>query len=105
VTLIEPTCNGSLIGVDFLEAGQSRRALIFSNPHSQQARTHQTIQLSFDDGRTWPAAYHVLLDESRGAGYPSLTRIDEDHVGIVYEGSQAHLVFQKFALEELCRPR
>jgi sialidase-1 len=36
-----------------------------------------------------------------GAGYPSLTRIDDAHIGIVYEGSQAHLVFEKFALQEL----
>ncbi|MEX0744177.1 MAG: sialidase family protein, partial [Phycisphaeraceae bacterium] len=71
------------------------------NPHSQKARTHHTIQVSFDEGRTWPETHHTLLDEGRGAGYPSLTRIDDGHVGIVYEGSQAHLVFEKLTLEEL----
>ncbi len=30
-----------------------------------------------------------------------MTRIDDRHVGIVYEGSQAHLVFEKLALAEL----
>ena len=29
--------------------------LLFANPHSQQGRTHHTIQVSFDDGKTWLA--------------------------------------------------
>lgn len=104
-TLIEPTCNASLLRVDYPEAGKTKHVLLFANPHTQQGRTHHTLQVSFDDGRTWPAKYHVLLDEGRGAGYPSLTRVDADHVGLVYEGSQAHLVFEKFLLAELLRGR
>jgi sialidase-1 len=103
-TLIEPTCNASLLRVDWMDAGRLRHVLLFANPHSQQARTHQTVQASLDDGRSWPKEHHVLLDEGRGAGYASLTRIDGGRVGIVYEGSQAHLVFQTLLLDELCRP-
>lgn len=101
-TLIEPRCNGSLLRVDLPEEGGASHVLLFANPHSQTARTHQTIQVSFDDGRTWPESHHRLLDEGRGAGYPSLTRVDRDHIGIVYEGSRAHLVFEKIAIDELC---
>lgn len=100
-TLIEPGCNGSLIRVDYEEAGRRRHVLLFANPQNQKARTHHTLQVSFDDGLTWPATHRLLLDESRGAGYPSLTRIDDRHVGIVYEGSQSHLVFERFTLAEL----
>ena len=100
-TLIEPNCNGSLRRIDYMEDGQEKHVLLFANPHTQQGRTHHTIQVSFDDGRTWPAAHHLLLDEGLGAGYPSLTQIDENHVGIVYEGSQSHLVFERFSLSEL----
>ena len=100
-TLIEPTCNGSLLRVDYTEAGENRHVLLFANPHTQKTRTHHTIQVSFDDGLTWPAAQRLLLDEGRGAGYPSLTRIDDQQIGIVYEGSQSHLVFQKFTVAEL----
>lgn len=103
-TLIEPNCNGSLLRVDYLEAGVKQHVLLFANPHSQKARTHQTIQVSFDDGSTWPESHHLLLDEGRGAGYPSLTRIDARHIGIVYEGSQAQLVFEKIALADLLKP-
>ncbi|MBI1325830.1 sialidase [bacterium] len=100
-TLIEPNCNGSIIRIDWTEAGRPRNALVFSNPHSQKARTHQTIQVSLNDGKSWPERLHILLDEGRGAGYPSLTQIDGKHVGIVYEGSRAHVVFQKFRIAEL----
>ncbi|MFO0919153.1 MAG: exo-alpha-sialidase [Planctomycetaceae bacterium] len=99
--LIEPCCNGSLLRIDAKLRGKSQSVLLFANPHSQTSRTHQTIQVSFDDGRTWPESRRLLLDEGRGAGYPSLTRVDDQHVAIVYEGSQSQLVFEKFSLDEL----
>lgn len=101
--LIEPNCNGSLLRFDYQENGEQKHVLIFANPHSQQARDHHTLKVSFDEGMTWPEEYHLLLDVGGGAGYPSLTRIDEQHVGLVYEGSQSHLVFEKFSLGELLR--
>lgn len=102
-TLIEPNCNASLRRVNFRKGAEARSALLFANPHSQKARTHQTIQVSFDDGMTWPESHRLLLDEGRGRGYPSLSQIDDGHVGIVYEGSQADVVFERLALAELVR--
>lgn len=99
--LIEPNCNGSLLRFDYQEAGEKRHVLLFANPHTQNTRTHQTIQVSFDEGKTWPVSHHLLLDEGLGAGYPTLTQVDENHLGIVYEGSQAHLVFEKIPLKVL----
>ncbi len=103
-SLIEPNCNASLRRIDYEENGTRKHVLLFANPHSQKGRTHHTLQVSFDDGLTWPESHRRLLDEGRGAGYPSITQIDTKHVGIVYEGSQSHLVFQKFAIAELIRP-
>jgi len=103
-TLIEPNCNGSLLRMNYQQAGEEKHVLLFANPHTQKGRTHHTIQVSFDDGQTWPTSHHLLLDEGLGAGYPSLTGVDAGHVGIVYEGSQSHLVFEKFPLTELLRP-
>ena len=103
-SLIEPNCNGSLLRFDHELDGTPQHVLLFANPHSQKGRTHHTVQASFDDGQTWPDSHHWLLDEGRGAGYPSLTRVDRDHVGIVYEGSQAHLVFEKLPIKDLLEP-
>ncbi len=102
-TLIEPNCNGSLLRFDYEEEGKPKHVLLFANPHSQTGRDHHSIQVSFDEGLTWPEEYRILLDEGRGNGYPSMTRIDASHVGIVYEGSQSHLVFEKLSLNELLR--
>ena len=100
-TLIEPNCNGSLYRVDYVDGGEKKHVLLFANPHTQKGRTHHTVQVSFDDGRTWPEKHHLLLDEGRGAGYPSISRVDEGHIGIVYEGSQANLTFEKVSFDEL----
>lgn len=104
-TLIEPNCNASLIRVDYLDGGEKKHVLLFANPHSKvrRQRVNQTIQVSFDDGLTWPEKYHVLLDQGNGWGYPSMSRIDERHIGIVYGGSQADIVFQVLSLDELLK--
>ena len=101
--IIEPNCNGSLYRFDYREDGKSKSVLLFANPHSQKSRTNQSIQVSFDEGKTWPAKHRLLLDEGRGKGYPSLSRVDDRHVGIVYEGSGAHLVFERIPIEDLVK--
>lgn len=101
--LIEPGCNGSTYRFDYHEAGQAKSMLLFANPHSQQGRTHHSIQVSLDEGKTWPKDHRLQLDEGRGAGYPSLSRVDDNHVGIVYEGSGSHLVFEKISINELLK--
>jgi sialidase-1 len=99
--LIEPNCNGSTIRFDYTEDGENKHLLLFANPYSQKARDHHSIRVSFDDGLTWPEESRILLDVGGGRGYPSLSQIDETHVGIVYEGSQSDLVFEKLSLDEL----
>lgn len=100
-TLIEPNCNGSIYRFDFRRGDRDRYVLLFANPFSQTGRENHSIRTSFDDGKTWPS--RVLLDIGRGAGYPSLSRADRDHVGIVYEGSGAKLVYQRVSLKDLMR--
>ena len=100
-TLIEPNCNGSTLRFDYSENGERKHVLLFANPHTQTRRDYHTIQVSFDDGLTWPEENRLLLDEFLGAGYPSLTRVDDEHVGIVYEGSPANLTFERVSLDEL----
>ncbi|MFP6702643.1 MAG: exo-alpha-sialidase [Planctomycetaceae bacterium] len=98
-TIIEPNCNGSTYRFDFRRGGRDGYVLLFANPYSQTGRDHHSIRTSFDDGMTWPR--RVLLDIGRGAGYPSLSRAGGKHVGIVYEGSGAKLVYQRLSLDDL----
>ncbi len=93
--LIECVCMASIHRHYFTDkAGNQRSALFFSNPNSKYTRHKQTIKVSFDDGNTWPETYWIELDEGKGAGYSCLTSVDENTIGIIYEGSQAHMTFQ-----------
>jgi sialidase-1 len=99
--LPEPACMGSIIRHDYVVNGKQRSVLLFSNPNSKTARQHLSIQVSYDDGKTWHADKKILLDEEKSRGYSCLTSIDNDTIGILYESSQADLVFQTIKLKEL----
>ncbi|MDB4492027.1 glycoside hydrolase [bacterium] len=93
--LPEPVCMASLI--------RHKANLLFSNPNHKSSRTNVTLRASSDDGLTWP--HKILLDSAgSGYGYSSLVMVDEDTVGIIYESSQADLIFQRIKLKELIKP-
>ena len=99
--LPEPVCMASLIRLEHERHGP---LLVFSNPASRRARHRMTIKLSRDEGASWPSALHSLYDERRGAGYSCLTRIDKEHVGVLYEGHR-ELYFLRFSIAELLAVR
>lgn len=102
--LTEPVCMGSLDWFTFKKPGRpEKKILLFSNPDSDTQRINIKLKLSFDEGRSWPTGYQVLLDAGRSAGYSCLTQIDDNTVGILYESSQANLVFQKINLREIIK--
>jgi sialidase-1 len=101
--LIEPTCMASLHKHDYTENGVKKSILLFSNPNSKNGRHHITIKVSFDDGKTWPEKYWLLLDELKSRGYSCLTSINENSIGILYEGSQSMMTIEKITLNELIK--
>lgn len=100
-SLPEPTCMASLIKDKFEVNGKLHDLVIFSNPDSKYQREKMTIKTSFDDGKSWPLEYYYQLDELIGRGYSCLTKIDDRNLGILYESSQADLVFQIVPIEEI----
>lgn len=119
LALIEPrTCMASLINIEreltILKNGKSedrkldaverelyKNWLLFSNPNSLSGRKHITIKASPDNGKTWPKQHQLLLDEHGSAGYSCLSMIDTETVGILYEGSQSQMTFQRIALSDI----
>ncbi|MDA7534537.1 sulfatase-like hydrolase/transferase [Verrucomicrobia bacterium] len=101
-SLIEPrACMASLINVERELGRKMNDRLLFSNPDSIKGRNRITIKASLDRGLTWPKAFRLLLDEGNGSGYSCMTMIDEHTVGILYEGSQAHMTFQRVPLTDI----
>lgn len=102
--LIESTCMASIHKHYYTENGEEKSLLLFSNPNTKTGRHHMTVKISLDDGETWPEEYWLLLDEGRSRGYSCLTSIDEQNIGILYEGSQADMTFESIPLKEILNP-
>lgn len=95
--LPEPVCMASL----FKFQNASDPILLFSNPNTKDGRYNITLKASFDYGKSWKKQHQILLDQGRGRGYSSITQIDEATIGILYEGSQADMIFQKIPVSEI----
>ena len=93
--LVEPVCMASIYKTTY----QGRELLVFSNPATTKGRTHITIKTSTDGGRTWSKG--LLLDEEPGWGYSCLTSVDEQTIGILYEGSRSEMTFQAVPISAL----
>lgn len=99
-TLPEPNCMASLISADINIDGVEKRVLFFSNPNNKNSRTNMTIKASLDEGSTWPEKYQLEIYEPEGYGYSCMTMVDENTIGILYEGSK-ELYFQKIAVSDI----
>lgn len=101
--LNEPVCMASTHKHNYTKNGKAFSVLLFSNPNTKGGRNHMTIKMSFDDGLTWPKEHWMLLDEWNSFGYSCITSIDEQTIGILYEGSGAHMVFQQFSFKKMLK--
>lgn len=95
--LIEPNCMASIVSYEHPQRG---KILFFSNPDSKTRRNHITIKTSFDLGMTWPESNQIELYADDTYGYSCLSIIDDNYLGILYEGKK-ELYFQKIPLNEL----
>ena len=102
-SLIESVCMASIHKHIYHENGVEKSILLFSNPNTKIGRFNMTVKVSFDDGKTWPEEYWLLLDEGRSYGYSCLTSVDENTIGILYEGSRAHMTFESILLNDLIK--
>lgn len=89
--LKEPVCMASLV--------RHGNILLFSNPATVDQRKNMTLRYSADDGMTWSEG--LLIDEGGSFGYSSLSPIDDQTIGILWEGSKAQMMFRAIKINEL----
>ena len=95
-TLIEPTCQASLLRYRWPTSNYPQGILLFSNPAST-TRDHMTIRASFDDGTSWPTQ---RLIERGSSAYSSLARLPNDDIGLLYErANYQEIIFASFSLD------
>jgi len=99
--LQEPVCMASIIGCNYQLDGNMKHFLFFSNPNSKTKRHRMAIKVSADEGLNWSEYKPFLLDELNSRGYSCLTVIDNETIGILYESSQADMVFQAIKIKDL----
>jgi len=79
-TLIEPTCQASILRYSWPSKGKSR--IIFSNPASQTKRENGVLRISYDEGQSWPSQTDVYPG---GFAYSCLTRMQDGRIGVLFE--------------------
>lgn len=100
--LPDPICMGSLIKANVKVNGLLKDVLFFSNPATLTGRYNMTIKGSLDLGQTWAPSNQVLIDERQCYGYSCLTKVDDNTIGILYEGLK-DLYFVKVPSSEIIK--
>lgn len=101
--LPDPVCMSSLIKANVNIKGGQQNVLFFCNPNKSSApRANITIKASLDLGETWEQANQLLIDERDCYGYSSLTKIDDNTLGLLYEGTK-EIYFVKVLVSEIIK--
>ncbi|WP_266202426.1 sialidase family protein [Pontibacter kalidii] len=98
--LPDPVCMGSFIKASVRTNSGPQEVLFFSNPATPSGRYNITLKASTDLGETWPSGNELLIDERGTYGYSALTKIDDNTLGLLYEGVK-HLYFVRIPVQEV----
>lgn len=97
--LVEPNCMASIINYT---DKNGKKYLFFSNPADAKSRVNITIKASDDDGNTWDKFTPIKLYSDGNFGYSCMSIIDNQYIGILYEGA-GDLYFQKIPISEIIK--
>jgi sialidase-1 len=98
--LQDPVCMAALLKARLQIDGQEKDIMLFSNPLSSKERVNLSIRSSYDLGKSWTGG--LLIDERKSYGYSTMTRIDTQTIGLIYEGT-GDLYFIRIPVRELIR--
>lgn len=98
-TLIDPSCNASIIRYTSVKDGFRKNRLLFSNAKAVKGRTNLTIRVSYDEGETWTEGKTIYEGSS---AYSSLTILENGDIGVFFEKDEyTKNVFARFSLKWL----
>lgn len=101
--LPDPVCMASILQVPAAKNVLGVDLLLFSNPADWRDRKNMTIRASLDEGMTWLPENELCIDDGYCWGYSCLTMVDKETVGILYESSTCHILFESVPLREIVR--
>lgn len=98
--LPDPVCMAGFIKASALVKNKRAEVVLFSNVANRYSRRNMTIKASYNLGESWPGNNQVHIDERLGFGYSSLVMINDQTVGLLYEGERS-LYFVRVAINEI----
>ena len=94
--LIDPGCQACIFRLTFPDVdGRSR--ILFANAADPGKRLNMTVRMSYDEGKTWPAAKRLHTERSM---YSCLTLLPDNGIGLLYERSM-NMAFARMTLDWL----
>ena len=79
--LPDPICQGSLLNICIKK---HKSILAFINNDSKKSRDSLTLQISFDEGKTWK---RKQLIEPKNTGYSDIVKISKKRIAVFYEAN------------------
>jgi len=98
-SLIDPSCNASLIRYTSVKEGADKNRLLFSNAKSEKDRTNMTIRVSYDEGKSWTEGKTIYQE---GSAYSSMSILANGDIGLFFEkDNYKENVFVRLSLDWL----
>jgi sialidase-1 len=76
--------------------------VLFSNVEDSYSRVKMTIKASTDLGETWLEKNKLLIDERRSYGYSCIVGIDQNTIGVLYEG-RGDMYFVRIPIQDIIK--
>jgi sialidase-1 len=102
--ITSPVVQNSLVRLVLANAGDQRNVLIYCGPGHPSARRDLTMLASFDEAKSWERKTVV---HSGPAAYSDLVKLDDEHVGVLFEAGRRlydEIVFVRLGLKDLDNP-
>ncbi|MDN5215810.1 sialidase family protein [Fulvivirgaceae bacterium BMA12] len=81
-SLIDPGCNASLIYYATTTGRENTKRILFSNPKTSDTRENLSVQISYDEGKTWSDSKTIYTGKS---AYSSMCILKNGSIGLLFE--------------------
>lgn len=98
--LPDPVCMAGILKARVNVNGKRKDVVFFCNVANQNSRQQTTLKASLDLGESWLPGNQLLVDARKTYGYSDLAKIDDNTIGIVYEGA-GDLYFVRIPVNEI----
>jgi Neuraminidase (sialidase) len=102
--ITSPVVQNSCVRLTLAGSGGGQNVLVYCGPGHPTARRDLTMRASYDEGKTWNRNTVV---HAGPAAYSDLVKLDDEHVGVIFEaGSPLYdeVLFARIGLKDLAKP-